>query len=170
MARIVEMLASLNTAILSDLSVAELVACVSGALVYDVSRLESPFRSGICSGFIEGVFIVAAPFIPLCGIDDVSNGQLRMCILPDVSHAQTASLFRIGAADPATRHVGQSCRPRTKAGVSLQQVNVFLTSLPTAVDARRGERCLPHDSATRTGRRSPMSLSRMSQGDERRPI
>jgi hypothetical protein len=53
------------------------VACVSGALVYDVSRLESPFRSGICSGFIEGVFIVAAPFIPLCGIDHVSNGQLK---------------------------------------------------------------------------------------------
>ena len=45
------------------------VACVSGVLVYDVSRLEDPFRSGICSEFAEGVFIVAAPFVPLCGID-----------------------------------------------------------------------------------------------------
>jgi hypothetical protein len=58
------------------------VACVSGALVYDVSRLKDPFRSGICSGFIEGLFIVAAPFIPLCGIDGVSNGQLKDVALP----------------------------------------------------------------------------------------
>jgi hypothetical protein len=58
------------------------VACVSGALVYDVSRLEEdPFRSGICSGF-EGVFIVAASFIPLCGIDGVSNGQLKDVAVP----------------------------------------------------------------------------------------
>jgi hypothetical protein len=85
--------------------VAELVACVSGALVYDVSRLEDPFRSGICSGFIEGVFIVAASFIPLCGIDGVSNGQLK-----DVAYPYE---------HPATRHVGQSYRPRTKAGASL---------------------------------------------------
>jgi hypothetical protein len=62
--------------------VAELVACVSGALVYDVSRLEDPFRSGICSEFIEGVFIVAAPFIPLCGIDGISNGQLKDVAVP----------------------------------------------------------------------------------------
>ena len=40
-----------------------MVAYVSGALVYDVRRLEDPFRSGICSGFIEGVFIVAALFV-----------------------------------------------------------------------------------------------------------
>jgi len=65
------------------------VAYVSGALVYDVSRLEDPFRSGICSEFIEGVFIVAAPFIPCCGsfiprcgIDGVSNGQLKDVAVP----------------------------------------------------------------------------------------
>ena len=50
-ARIGEMLASLNTAILPDWSVAELAACVSGARVYE--RLEDPFRSGICSKLLK---------------------------------------------------------------------------------------------------------------------
>ena len=45
------------------------------ALVYDVSRLEDPFRSGIYSGFIEGVFIVAAPFVPLAGLMAYRTGN-----------------------------------------------------------------------------------------------
>ena len=73
-----------------------MVACVSGVLVYDVSRLEDPFRSGICSEFAEGVFIVAAPFVPLCGID---------------------------VAAPVRAPGEEACRailcPRTKTGVSL---------------------------------------------------
>ena len=56
---------------------AELVAYVSGALVYDVSRLEDPFRSGICSGFIEGMLVRGTLCPTLCGIDGVSNGQLK---------------------------------------------------------------------------------------------
>ena len=64
---------------------AELVACVSGVLVYDVSRLEDPFRSGICFEF-AGSVLQRHPLFHFAG-----------------------SMLQYPYAHPATRHVEQSC-------------------------------------------------------------